>query len=81
MNYSFDTLFLLFIIYSFLGWLIEIINEIVTCHSVVAESAFRILRDRGADNFPLPGGYPQRRAAQAQEGGDGDWQVQHARGN
>lgn len=35
MKFSYETLFLLFIAYSFLGWLIEVINEIVTCHRFV----------------------------------------------
>lgn len=30
-----EELFLLFIIYSFIGWIIEVVNEIVTCHRFV----------------------------------------------
>ena len=35
MNYNLETLFLLFIIYSIIGWIIEVINEIITCHRFV----------------------------------------------
>lgn len=35
MNLNFEIYVLLFIIYSFIGWLIEVINEIITCHRFV----------------------------------------------
>ena len=35
MKFSYEMLFILFIVYSFLGWLIEVINELVTCHRFV----------------------------------------------